>query len=468
MRRLAFLMMALALPIPGFAQDAVIRIEAKRGADESAAAAARWAQQFDNVVTFSLPRGWTAIALGPMTPEQAGQRIGELKQARQIPMDSFVTVPDADIVLMPVGEMAQAETALTEMAQGDAAEPADVVPDRPSEPIAEEEGVETLPAMAEEVTPPPDMPAAGSYIRLQSLRDIAEGEEALTRWRETFPEAGLHAIPGDWFGVTLGPLDTETATAWLGAFKTAGIVPRDAFVSDSSDLGEVLQSGDVPGLPSAGPVEDLPPLDEVQRVLRWAGRYDGAIDGKTGPMTRDAIAAEVAGGRLSPDPGTAMRLLIEQRSTWRAAMGLTPLRDEATGLSVTAPMDRLQFDRTERSLSIYGPKDGSGAALILFSQPGGQQELLDLTGLVTALGWVPQPQRTISSGHALLQGANADHIGRAEGWVRDGRAEGYVLIWPAADTEGQARIAAELSDSLTPFAPAANDGAASGAALPLE
>lgn len=204
----------------------------------------------------------------------------------------------------------------------------------------------------------------------------------------------------------------------------------------------------------------MPPLDEVQRALRWSGRFDGEIDGRSGPRTSAAIAAEVAASRLSPDPGTAMRLLIESRETWRAGTGLAPLEDTFTGITLSAPLEQVQFDRNERALSIYGPKDGSGVAVILFSQPGGQQELLDMTGLVTALGWVPSPERRISQGHALLQGANADHIGRAEGWVRDGRAEGFVLIWPASDADNQPRMASEMSDSFARFAPAENDPAA--------
>lgn len=89
--------------------------------------------------------------------------------------------------------------------------------------------------------------------------------------------------------------------------------------------------------------------------------------------------------------------------------------------------------------------------------------MLDLSGLVTALGWVPQPERTIQTGYVLLQGANSDHIGRAEGWVRDGRAEGFVLIWPAGDNDTQRRIAAEISDSFARTGPAANEGAAEAA-----
>ena len=210
----------------------------------------------------------------------------------------------------------------------------------------------------------------------------------------------------------------------------------------------------------------MPPLEEILRALRWAGHYDGPIDGKDGPMTQKAIAEEIVRLRASPDTATAMAELIRRREAWRAEIGLTQLRDDHTGLELPAPMDRLQFDRSERALSIYGPKDGSGAALILFSQPGGQQEMLDLAGLVTALGWVPRPERDVSQGRITLDGRNATHIGHAEGRVADGRAEGFVLIWPVEDGENQPRVAAEIADSLTRFAPAATDAGEDAAALP--
>ena len=429
MRRLAWVVLAAGLPVMAFAQDAVIRIEAKRGNDV-AEAAARWASQLGEVVTFPLPGGWTAIAIGPLTPEEAGARIGQLKDARRIPPDSFVTVPGDDVVLTPVGDAV---------------------------PVAQ----------AAQPAPQPDLPAPGAYIRLQSVQSRADADAALTEWRQTFPDAGLAQLPNGWFGVVLGPVDRAAADAWLRIFKDGDVVPDDAFVSDAAELGAVIEAGKSPDLPAPpATAAPMPPLDQVQRALRWAGVYDGDIDGKSGPRTRDAIQAEILAERLSTDPGTAMAELIARRDAWRSEVGLTMLDDEATGLSVMAPMDRLAFDRTERALSIYGPKDGSGAALILFSKPGGQQELLDLSGLVTALGWVPQPMRDIKPGRVLLEGANEAHIGRAEGWVRDGRAEGFVLIWPASDAEGQSRIAAEMSDSFTRKGPAANDAAATEPAMP--
>ncbi|WP_211242199.1 peptidoglycan-binding domain-containing protein [Paracoccus gahaiensis] len=421
-RRVAAMVLATALPGMALAQEAVIRLEAKRLPGAATEAAAGWAARFDDVVTLPLPGGWTGIALGPLDPAQAEARLRDLRAAGAVPGDSFVSVPAPGTALTPAGGGPEAGL-------GDA-----------TAPVA---------------SPPP-----GSFLQLASFADRAEAEAALARTREEFPGAGLWDLPEGRFAVALGPVAEEAARAWLPVLAEAGLIPEDAMRVDGADLGQPLDEGQAPDLPLPDAAQPLPPLHEVQRALRWAGHYAGEIDGKDGPMTRAAIRAEIAEGRASTDPGTALQHLIAARAEWRDRMGVAPLRDDATGLTVAAPMGALQFDRAERALSIYGPRDGSGAALILFSQPGGQQELLDLAGLVTALGWVPAPDRNVRQGHVTLRGANDAHIGAAEGWVRDGRAEGWVLIWPAADPDTQARLTAELSDSLARHAPGATEAPA--------
>ncbi|QBX36130.1 peptidoglycan-binding protein [Paracoccus liaowanqingii] len=419
MRRcVAAMVLATALPGMALAQEAVIRLEAKRLPGAATEAAAAWAAQFDDVVTLPLPGGWTGIALGPLDRAQAEARLRDLRAAGAVPGDSFVSVPAPGTALTPAGGN-----------EGDAA--GAVAPEAPPAPV--------------------------HFLRLDTLADRAEAEAALARLRAEFPEAGLWGLPDGAFALALGPVAREAGRAWLPVLARAGLIPEDATLVEGATLGQPLDEGQAPDLPLPDAAQPLPPLDEAQRALRWAGHYGGEIDGTDGPMTRAAIQAQIAQGRASTDPGTALRALIDQRAAWRDEMGVAPLRDAATGLTVSAPMPALQFDRAERALSIYGPRDGSGAALILFSQPGGQQELLDLAGLVTALGWVPAPDRTVRQGHVTLQGANDAHIGAAEGWVRDGRAEGYVLIWPATDPEAQARLSAELSDSLTRHAPGASE-----------
>lgn len=473
------MMLAALLPMQAVAEEAVIRIEAKRGVQAAGAAAQLWRQHFDDVLTFELPRGWVGIALGPMPAEEAAARLQRLRAEGLVPEDSFVTGlggdrpivavappvagPDAEMPAeMPAVEAVTAGTlsasSPADQAGGMAdaerapADPAVAVPN-----IAVPDSGLSLGAMQSAplaVTPPQ------SHIRLQALEDRAEAEARLAHWREAFPGAALWALPNGWFAVALGPMRDEVAQAWLPVLRDAGAVPKDAFLATTIELGAPVAAGAAPDLP-APPDQPaaLPPLDQTQRALRWAGHYDGAIDGQDGPRTRAAIAAEIAAERASPDAGTAIRALMQRRMGWEDEMGLSMLRDSHTGLSLDAPKARLQHDRTERAMSIYGPRDGSGAALILFSQPGGQQELQDMAGLITALGWVPQPERDISAGRMALIGRNATHIGQAQGRVSEGRAEGWVLIWPVADALNQRRIADEMARSLTRFAPADSDPA---------
>jgi hypothetical protein len=93
MRRFAVVMGA-ALPVLGvtgaWAENVVIRIEAKRGGDAAAQTATAWAAQFPDVVTFPAGDNWVAIALGPMPREQATGRLAELKPAGKVPGDSFI------------------------------------------------------------------------------------------------------------------------------------------------------------------------------------------------------------------------------------------------------------------------------------------------------------------------------------------------------------------------------------------
>ncbi|WP_265500260.1 peptidoglycan-binding protein [Paracoccus beibuensis] len=432
MRRLAVMVLA-ALPAAAWAQDAVIRIEAKRDRGAAEAAAAGWAQRLEDVVLLPLPGGWTGIAIGPLERAEAEDRLAQLRASGAVPADSFVSMPAQGATLIPA------------------------VPDDAAQPTA---GSPQQPAASQAPLAPK------AYLRLEAFSDRAEADAALTRLRREFPAAGMWQLPDGWYALTLGPVIPAAGQAWLPVLADADLIPDDAMLTTDADLGRVVERGQAPRLPAPDAPQPLPPLEEVQRALRWAGHYDGEIDGTDGPMTRAAIRAEITGARASTDPGTAVGKLIQRRAAWRDEMGLETLEDAATGLSVTAPMEALDFDRAERALSIYGPQDGSGAALILFSQPGGQQELLDLTGLVTALGWVPRPERRVERGHVTMSGENENHIGAAEGWVRDGRAEGFVLIWPASDPEAQARILAELSDSLTRHAPGRNEGAAAEPAMP--
>lgn len=502
---------ALGWPVATAAQDAFIRIEAKRGAAAEAAAAG-WRGQFPDVVTVPLSNGMTGIVLGPQTPAAAAARMARLKAEGAIPGDSYLTGPGGEVPLPGVAAALEAAAAAaenvapegaTESGDGTGGTPAPAAvagTGRPSPSLAapavagagaEPAGNAPAEADAASAAEPAVVDNSPRHIQLQATPGRVSAAEALAEWRRTFPGARLWRMPGGWFAIALPAQPAAQAQQRMATLKAGRHIPQDAFLATPQELGERLEvepaaaaadaqpaapatqpaggaaapatsAGTADAVPPAPAV--MPPVEDVQRALRWAGLYDGALDGQSGPATRAAIAARIAATGGTDSPAEAMVALVAEREAWRREMGMAPIVDEATGLTLVAPAGKLAFDRTERALSIYGPKDGSGAALILFAQPGGQQEMEDLAGLVTALGWVPHPVRDVARGRFTLTGANDLHVGHAEGRVQDGMAEGWVLIWPAADAETARRLAIEAGESFTRSAPA--DGAETAAAQP--
>ena len=417
MRLLGMAILMTVTAATAWAEDAYIQLEAWRTPAEARTAAQDWAARFPDIVTYSTGT-WTAIGLGPIAEDGAATRMEALKSDRAIPADAY---------LVQLGD----EVAITPVVAG--ATPTDA-PDTIKD--------------AADVAPAPQ-----THIRLQAFASRDEAEAALRDWQERVPGAALWQLPDGWHAITTGAIDPDLAEGWLSAWKQAGAIPADAFATTEADLGTPLTTGaplDPDTAPPLPPV--MPPIDVVQEALHWAGHYDGAIDGRPGPQTNAAIAAEMAAQGIDPDAphsqASAIQALLARRDAWQADMNLAPLFDPATGLEITVPGDRLEFLRVDRGLSIHGPRDGSGAALILFNQPGGRAEMEDLAGLVTALGWVGHPTRAMEASRFTLDGQNDTHIGHAEGRIVDGHVQGFVLIWPLADAENAPRLSAIASETL--------------------
>lgn len=513
MRRLglALLMASTAGAGAAWADAAYIQLEAWREPAEAAAKAQDWAARFPEIVTWQAG-SWIAIGLGPVEGD-AQAHLTALKADRSIPGDAYLVQLDDETAISRVvagaaspvaagpvagdaadadadpaddsggparladpaandatdaapaaededaqgAELTASDTAETETAADDAATEAGQAPD------ADEAAAEAqMTAPATDAAPDADTtaaeaadpaPAPETYIRLEAFPSRAEAEAALARWREVLPGASLWQLPTGWHTITVGPLDPGQAGDWLAAWKAADAIPADAFAATDDQLGTRLEAGgplDPDALPPVPPV--MPPIEVVQEALHWAGRYEGEIDGRPGPQTNAAIAAEMQAQGIAPDArngaALAMQALLARRDAWQGEMGLAPLTDALTGLTLTVPLDRLEFLREDRGLSIYGPRDESGAALILFNQQGGRAEMEDLAGLITALGWVGHPVREVTASRFTLDGRNDTHIGHAEGRLVDGRLRGFVLIWPAADAENAPRLAAVASETL--------------------
>lgn len=507
----AMLATTAAAGTPALAQDAYIRLEAAPDA-QAQAALSRWQEHFPEAVALDLPGRWTGIALGPLDVAQAVARYDALRASDSIPRDSFLTAADGRQPLGADALRAARAEAASDGAAGDgsadstdstdqtapatgtshdtapapaAAMPADVsAPDtpgadpeevpQPQQPPAEAtpqpdapqpdapqppatgdsaaDGADASPAPAQDAatsdtTAAPDL--TDSFIRLRALQTRDKADAELAALRQTLPGVSLFQLPSGWFALALGPLDQDSAAPWARTFKDSGLIAKDAFVTTRDDLGQELDAAPAPDLPAPDATTPMPPMAQVQQALRWGGYYDGAIDGKSGPQTRKAIAAAMGAERLSTDSGTAMQRLLDKRRDWRGRMGLETLQDAHTRLALIAPLNRVAHKQNKGPMAIYGPRDGSGTALILIADQGGRDRMAQLAGLVTALGWVPRAERQDGTGTITLRGSDDQHTARAE-LRRDGeQITGFVLIWPTAQSADAGRVAAEIADSLT-------------------
>lgn len=113
------------------AGDAFVQVEAQPTLDKAMERARAYAADFPDVQGFRVSSGWYAIVLGPMTSDQAAERLVSLRAQNRVPQDSFLTVAgDLGARFWPVGDQG---AAAVEVAP---AEPAAVQPEAPAEPEA--------------------------------------------------------------------------------------------------------------------------------------------------------------------------------------------------------------------------------------------------------------------------------------------------------------------------------------------
>lgn len=383
----------------------------------------QWRADFPAAGLWRLPSGWFAIAL-PAEPEaQAETRRTALIREGRIPSDAFIAKADRMGTEIEAPGVATDAPAATESRPDDAATDADAMSEGDSETGDDESAADRLtPDSADPVTN--DATSEADEAETDATDLAQQSSDPLEVTESDTPEADGTGEPDQ----TSAKDETE-----------------DAASDQTMPAEEETEAPATPSEPATPAV--MPPITEVQEALRWAGYYEGEIDGLSGPGTRAAIDEEIAAVSPGAEPAEAMVALLARREDWRKEMGLWAMRDRATGITLAAPTARLAFDRVERGMSIYGPKDGSGAALILVSRAGDATALSEFAGFVTALGWVPDPKRVEERSHISLEGQDDDHHGHAELWLKDGVIEGFIQIWPADDADNARRLALEALES---------------------
>ena len=347
------------------------------------------------------------------------------------------------------------------------------------------------------------MPAAAQsadevvWIQIEAQSSLRAGTEAARGYAEILEDVNGFALGGGWYGVALGPYTRADAETALLSYRRDGLIPRDAFIAESSNLRQQFwpvganildlevapapieaetQIVDANETPTAEPtpvieVEFVEPAGEtpaeaqrseralsreekkdLQRLLQWAGFYSAAIDGSFGRGTRNSMAAwqEANGYDITGILTTTQRAeLLKKYNSILDGLGLEVVRDDAAGIEIKLPTLEVAFEKYESPFAQYKSVGDTGARVLLVSQPGDQNTLYGLYDIMQTLEAVPlDGPRERKKNSFVLIGENATMVSETRVSLANGQIKGFTLMWPAGDEERRRRLIGELDKSL--------------------
>ena len=324
--------------------------------------------------------------------------------------------------------------------------------------------------------------AGDVYVQIQALPSLAEAEEAISYYEGYLSDVNGFSLGNGFFAVVLGPYTRGDAGQVLRVLRAEGRIPPDSYIAYPSwfarqfypPSGSSAPTSETEAAPSAAPeVAQVPALpdespaearrsearlthaerDQLQIALQWAGVYNGAIDGAFGRGTRSAMAAwqQQNGHEPSGVLTTAQRAeLLGQYNAVLDGLGLVSQADARAGIRMDMPLGVLDFDRYQAPFAFYAPSGELDAQLILISQEGDQETLFGLYDILQTLQIVPEDgprQRRADS--FRIEGRSSRVVTHAQASLEDGQIKGFILVWPAGDSQRRTRLLEQMQASFT-------------------
>lgn len=315
------------------------------------------------------------------------------------------------------------------------------------------------------------------WVQVEANATLREAEAAARRYSQNIADVnGFRLGQSGWYAIALGPYSEAGATEKLLELRGRGLLPRDAYVSDSAPYGSqfwpvganALADAPIaaePSAPAQEPVVEAQPapepepdplvapeetrqealrseqsLDfdqrkELQIALQWEGFYRSLIDGAFGPGTRGAMSAwqEANGFEVTGVLTTRQRaLLLKGYYDVLDSMGLANITDAAAGIEITLPAAMVNFTRYEAPFAHY--EGDEGVRVVLISQRGDRATLWGLYDILQTLEVVPtEGDRSRRDSDFTIEGANDRLISYTYATLADGAVKGFMLIWPQGE-----------------------------------
>ncbi|WP_374376245.1 peptidoglycan-binding protein [Tabrizicola sp.] len=336
------------------------------------------------------------------------------------------------------------------------------------------------------VTPTAGMAQDGTaWVQVEALPDLATAQDRAQAYSSLFPETAGFRLRSGWFGIALGPYPEAEAAARLQTLKREGQIPSDSFIVRSGDFRDQFwpAQGSVPAVEPAteatepvepalapDPVEApdeskaeardsealLLPEDrkDLQTALQWFGFYASAIDGAFGPGTRNSMAAWQEAEGLEPTGILTTRQRRALLDAWKgelAAFGFTEVAEAESGITVTLPLNLVEFDHYEPPFVHYRAKTDGGPRILLISQPGDQAALYGLYDVLQTLKDVPADgARDRGDRDFRIRGTSATTDTTVYAALNGDRIKGWMLISAPGNEARDARILQVLQQSFKP------------------
>lgn len=339
------------------------------------------------------------------------------------------------------------------------------------------------------------------WIQIEAQPNLNTATERARVYAGEVPDVNGFALGGGWYGIALGPYARTDAEQVLRVYRAEGVIPRDSYIALGSTFRQqfwpvganVLNRGVVappaaaapatpteentarveapaPTAPPAPPPADETPAEaqrserllsraereDLQVALRWAGTYQGAIDGAFGRGTRNSMAAwqERKGFDVTGILTTGQRaVLFKDYNAVLDDLGLEVVRDDRAGIEIMLPTEVVAFDKYEYPFAHYASSGDIPATVLLISQAGDQSTLFGLYDIMQTLDIVPlDGPRERKNASFVLIGEDATRISETRVALEDGMIKGYTVIWPAGDEERRTRLIAEMEKSFVRLA----------------
>ncbi len=326
------------------------------------------------------------------------------------------------------------------------------------------------------------------WVQIEAQPNLNAAQDRVRAYASQLENVAGFYLGSGWYGIVLGPYAPSDADIVLRTLRSQRQIPADSFIAFGNNfqqqfwpvgVGAETTAQPLPGTTAtsdpviATPLPEPDPIaipDETPRqarssealmtraekellqvALKWAGTYQGAIDGSYGRGTRGAMEAwQIANNHEATGILTSGQRaeLLGAYNAVLDGMNLQTVRDDVAGIEMILPTGVIAFAEYEPPFARYDAKGDIAAQVLLISQPGDQNRMFGLYEILQTLEVVPTEGDRVRRNREFEINANGrDLVSYTYVNLRDDQIKGYMLVWPAGDDERFRRIRDEMKAS---------------------